>query len=279
MNNYPIINDIPPFLRNLPAKFEPLRSHLQANLFPYIKILVGEEVGHFRCVDPTGDPLPLWQSKIGGNPYFPKGMEYPVDPDTGKAMPLLLQINCTDVPTILGFDFPEQGILQFYLGYEPAQADGVLGKYRVIYFPEVCEDENDLITDFSFIEDTSTIRELYAEVYPIEFLASQDLFWESRYAEDIHMHIPPELMELFKEFCGWVSNYDYENDTGQRGNKLGGYVDFHSTTDEIADDAVGRLLLELYHPSYTDDSFLFFITNEKLGDRDFSEVEFHYVCD
>jgi len=269
--------DLPPALRDLPPEFEPLRSFLEANLLPYIKIQVSAEVG--RCYDSnaTSDPLTVWQSKIGGNPYFPKDVEYPIDPDSGKAMPLLMQINCADVPQIAGFDFPQQGILQFYLGYEPADADGVPEKYRVLYFSEVSDDESHLMTDFSFIDDYLTIRELYNEIYPIEFALSRDWFWESRYNEDIH--IPEELAELCNGFYRWISDYDRENNTGNRGNKLGGYVDFHSNTNDIAEAAIGRLLLEFYHPSCIDDSFLFFITDARLRDRDFSEVEFHFVCD
>jgi uncharacterized protein YwqG len=270
------MTDTPQFLRDLPPQFEPMRSFLEANLLPYIKIQVGEEVGNFSGANPTGDPLTVWQSKIGGNPYFPKDLEYPIDPDSGKAMPLLVQINCADVPQIAGFDFPQHGILQFYLGYEPADADGVPDKYRVFYFPEVDRDESRLITDFNFIEDYLTIRELYGEIYPIEFVASLDLFWESRTGD---IKIPEELTALFQEFYEWISEYDRENQTGIRGNKLGGYVDFHSNTNEIADCADGRLLLELYHPDCIDDSFLFFMTDDRLGDRDFSEVEFYFVCD
>jgi hypothetical protein len=40
-----------------------------------------------------------------------------------------------------------------------------------------------------------------------------------------------------------------------------------------------RLLLEFSIPSRFEDSFLFFIADAQLRDRDFSEVEFHFVCD
>jgi uncharacterized protein YwqG len=271
------MTDTPQFLRDLPPQFEPMRSILEANLLPYIKIQVGEEVGSFSGTNAMGDPLTVWQSKIGGNPYFPKDLEYPIDPGSGKAMPLLMQINCADVPQIAGFDFPQHGILQFYLGYEPADADGVPDKYRVLYFSEVDRDESRLITDFNFIEDYLTIRELYGEIYPIEFAVSHDLFWESRSSEGIN--IPEAFVELCQAFSTWISDCDFEKQTGIRGNKLGGYVDFHSNTNEIAEFANGRLLLELYHPSCIDDSFLFFIPDDRLRDRDFSEVEFYFVCD
>ncbi len=99
--------ETPQFLRDLPRKFSPLKKLLEENLKPYIKITPGERVGNMNnrsYAEANGDPLTLWQSKIGGNPYFPKNVEYPIDRITGQAMPLLIQINCADVPPIAGFD-------------------------------------------------------------------------------------------------------------------------------------------------------------------------------
>lgn len=274
------LRENPQFLRDLPRKFIPMKKLLEQNLRPYIKITAGEQVGQMDTLsyaDATGDPLTLWQSKIGGNPYFPKHIEYPIDRLTGQAMPLLMQINCADVPQIARFDFPQYGILQFYLGFEPADASCTPAKYQVVYFSEISEDENDLITDFSFIENLGTIREFYGEVYPLNFSVSHDLFWESRYGEDIE--IPEELAELSQAFNQWILNYDYEHNTGMRGDKLGGYVDFHSDVNDIAEYAKGKLLLEFSHPFCSDDSFYFFIEDARLSNRDFSEVEFYFVCD
>lgn len=269
--------EAPQFLKDLPPQFEPMRDWLKANFTSYIKIKAGEEVGSFDKPNSTGDPLTVWQSKIGGNPYFPKELDYPTDQITGQAMPLLLQINCAEVPKIAGFDFPQAGILQFYLGFEPADAHLTPDKYRVLYFPEISHDESDLITDFSFIEDRNTIREIYNEIYPLEFVVGKDLFWESRYGTEIE--IPEDIEELSGAFSAWIWNYDYENQTGMRGSKLGGYVDFHADVNDIAGSANGRLLLELRHPSFSDDYFYFFIPEAQLSDRDFSEVEFYFVCD
>ena len=274
------LKETPQFMRDLPRKFIPMKKLLEESLKPYIKITPGEKVGDMNNLsypDANGDPLTLWQSKIGGNPYFPKNVEYPIDRITGQAMPLLIQINCADVPQIAGFDFPPQGILQFYLGFEPADAQCTPEKYRVLYFSEISEDENDLITDFSFIENIGTILEFYDDVYPLSFSVSHDVFWESRYGYELE--IPEELAELSQEFDEWISDYDYENDTHIRGDKLGGYVDFHSDVNEIAERAKGKLLLEFSHPFNSDDSFYFFIEDARLSKRDFSEVEFYFVCD
>ncbi|GAX34715.1 DUF1963 domain-containing protein [Nodularia sp. NIES-3585] len=269
----------PQFLRDLPRKFSPLKKFIEENLKPYIKITAGEQVGEMNTlsyVNANGDPLTLWQSKIGGNPYFPKDMAYPIDRIDGLAMPLLIQINCADVPQIAGFDFPQQGILQFYLGFEPADASSNPDKYRVLYFPEISEDENDLITDFSFIDNDYTIRDFYGEVYPLSFSVSHDFFWESRYGENIE--IPEEFPELSQAFNEWIYDYNYEHHTGMRGDKLGGYVNFCSEVNHLKEEIKGRLLLEFYHPFNSDHSFYFFIENAQLKNRDFSEIEFYFDC-
>jgi len=268
-------SEFPPCLRDLPPQFEPLRSLLQQNLVPYIKIEVGEAAGSMdRLNGGTGDPLTVWQSKIGGNPYFPKNAEYPRD-GTGQAMPLLMQINCADVPPIAGFDLPRVGMLQFYLGGPANVAESTPDAYRVLYFPEVSTDIKDLITDFSFIENFDNIREAYPEVYPVTFAIKHDLFGDSWQFES--QGIPAELKGLYQEFEQWLWNYLLDTNTGTRSPKLGGYVDNHA--NEIADSANGRLLLELEHPSCCDDSFLFFIPDEQLRDRNFSDVEFYFLCD
>ena len=67
----------------------------------------------------TDSPLPMTASKFGGLPYWTAGEEYPKDED-GNALTLLAQINFADVPNLP--DFPEKGLLQFFI-----LADGSYG--------------------------------------------------------------------------------------------------------------------------------------------------------
>lgn len=266
--------ETPQFLRELPAEFEPLRTLLEAQLKPYIKIHE-TQVGRIN-EDSTGDPLTLWQSKIGGNPYFPKGLDYPCDPVSGEPMILFIQLNCTEVPPIEGFDLPQQGILQAYLGgiqYADAYADK---RHSMLYFPEVSEDINDLVTDFSFINARETLRWDYDEICSLTFSVERNLFWYSRYGEDFN--IPAELSELFTEFSEWLDEYLYENDSDKLGIKIAGHPDIHSTINEIEDAEEGRLLIEL-NPFESDDWLFWFILDEDLKKRDFSQVTFYHESD
>ena len=54
----------------------------------------------------------VFDSKFLGTPYMPKGFEYPRDP-RGRPLSFLAQINFDDVPPLP--DYPESGILQFYI--------------------------------------------------------------------------------------------------------------------------------------------------------------------
>lgn len=72
------------------------------------------EAGAIPFVTATGrvGPTALLDSKLLGEPYLPRGFEYPRDPD-GKPLRLLAQINFADVPPLE--DYPDDGILQFYI--------------------------------------------------------------------------------------------------------------------------------------------------------------------
>ena len=127
----------------LSEKLEPYRSAIEATIEPYIKIKSTD------CDTPT-----WWQSKFGGLPYLPKGFEYPKSSD-GEYLYLLAQINFTEVPHLEGF--PDRGILQFYVAADedfygldfdnPTKQD----KFRIVYFPDVSLQEDNLIVDFSFL--------------------------------------------------------------------------------------------------------------------------------
>ena len=103
--------------------------------------------------------LTLWQSKLGGQPYWPKDMEYPRNAK-GRPLHLLAQINFAETPPLP--DFPEEGILQFFIvpnpeipdmwGMnldDPARPDG----FRVIYHPAPLLEAAGLNHDFGFLND------------------------------------------------------------------------------------------------------------------------------
>lgn len=64
---------------------------------------------------PTSGKLAPWSSKFGGYADWPTNREYPVNVN-GKKLPLLIQINLSDVPAPHSIGLPSTGVLQFFVG-------------------------------------------------------------------------------------------------------------------------------------------------------------------
>ncbi|MBQ6160750.1 MAG: DUF1963 domain-containing protein [Oscillospiraceae bacterium] len=91
-------------------------------------------------------------NKLGGTPYFPKDMEYPVGTEgdfQGKPLNLLVQLNFEQLPHLP--DFPTKGILQIFIAGDDLYGmclDPDIGEcmtqqrnFRVIYHERVLTDE------------------------------------------------------------------------------------------------------------------------------------------
>lgn len=275
--------DTPQFLQDLPPQFEPLRSFLEANLVPYIKFTV-TDAGHLNSAgyggsDWGGDPLELWQSKIGGHPYLPKGTSYPTDAETGEMM-FLMQVNCGDLPMIESLNLPRQGLLQFYIGLDVPMCVLSPEQHRVLYYPDVSKDRNDLITDFSFLAEPAKSLEWYDKVYTLSFSAQRDVFWNARQQLDDSFEVPDHLIELCEDFDEWISAYEDEATYNrQRINKLGGYPELHSEVEETIEGAKGHLLLELQHDFNCEDNFYFYVEASDLASLSFNNIESYFVRD
>jgi uncharacterized protein YwqG len=276
---------LPEFLRELPSQFEPFRPFLEANLVPYIQFQATQAQPQNIATISTSwchDPLELWQSKIGGYPYLPKGMAYPADRQTGQLMMFLMQINCADLPTISNLNLPKQGLLQFYVGLNVCMCELSPEQHRVLYIPEVSYDTNDLITDFRFLEEPARTLEWYEDVYTLDFSTQQDVFWVAREQLDDEFEIPEALEALYENFDEWISDYEDRcslsaPSQGGRQNKIGGYPELHSTVEDTIEGASGHLLLELQHEFNCDDNFYFFIEDVDLASRNFDRIESYFL--
>ena len=137
----------------LSSELEPYRNKIEATIKPYIEIKLT-----------NNDKPTWWQSKFGGLPYLPKDFEYPKSWD-GKYLYLLAQINFTEVPHLEGY--PRQGILQFYVsddelyGLNLRHKDFEPDRFKILYFPEIDRNEDNLITDFSFVPEISDYFPLF----------------------------------------------------------------------------------------------------------------------
>ncbi|MCY7330504.1 MAG: DUF1963 domain-containing protein, partial [Saprospiraceae bacterium] len=85
----------------LPAALEPHRAAILATRQPFIRVLAQ-----------PARKLALWESKVGGLPYLPKGMIFPTALD-GRELFFLAQINFAEMPALP--PFPREGMVQFYI--------------------------------------------------------------------------------------------------------------------------------------------------------------------
>lgn len=99
---------------------------------------------HYRLLLNEERQPTITDSKIGGMPYWPIGMDFPVD-GQGHDMLCIMQINCSEAG--LKAPLPEQGILQWFISVNPELMYGCAGNYedkglnfRVVYHDKIERD-------------------------------------------------------------------------------------------------------------------------------------------
>lgn len=230
-------------------------------------------------------------SKVGGVPYLPADAEVPCDAD-GSPLQMLAQINCTELSALP--DFPQEGLLQFWIGQDVSYGLFKEGGSRVIYYPQI---------DSSVTEETVRAR-LAAMPKPDEpdsplngeFGISLSLKSEGISAQDVHFN--PLFVRMFNEAMpahqitdlsdlgDEIGETVYE-EQGGFGHKIGGYPGFTQWDPRKEDDPRTVLLLQLdsdYGNGTTKimwgDAGIggFFCSPEALAARDFSGVLYNWDC-
>ncbi|WP_191015175.1 YwqG family protein [Treponema zioleckii] len=249
------------------------------------------------------EPLPLTKSKFGGFPYWPKNMEYPTSKADGEKLVLLAQINFAEVPHLA--DFPESGILQFFIKAEDLYGCGFDGEtaqdnWRIIFHENIEEPmtEDELrALGVKSAGDLNNDDECY---FPLnsEFALSfeetvhsigpecDDRFDNAveKAAKELNLPVPEEAVSSFNV----LNNEVYETffDEYQAGHRISGYPYFTQSDPRSADDGYDVLLLQIdsvndYGPEIMwGDSGVanFFIRREDLKKRDFSKVIYNWDC-
>ncbi|MFP7492949.1 YwqG family protein [Terribacillus saccharophilus] len=264
----------------LPNELEIYRKQIENTIKPFVKVTASKATTN------------LFQSKFAGNPYMPKSKSIPRDADD-KPMKLLAQLNFAEIPSVEAM--PEQGILQFFISAE----DDVMGldfddltsqqNFRVVYHKDIEQDESQLITDFSFMDDLDTsyfpIEQELALTFSIDYepvsvndYKNGELLGESvdlSIAIDNDENEQKELWELYSDtFLG-------------EGHKVGGYPFFtQGDPRDYRENYQKQDTLLLQIDSDSDNGIMwgdvgvanFFITKEDLLQLDFSNVIYTWDC-
>ena len=225
--------------------------------------------------------LPITTSKFLGEPYFPKGADYPLDKNN-EPMILLAQINFAEVPPLE--NFPETGILQFYIAVNDdlygANFDDLTDQssFRVIFHAIVNENiaRKDL-PRFDRNENYTPINAEYRLSFTpsIEVVPSYDYRFKHYFGEDyydfIRKHENDELWEKYEEIAN------------ASGHKMGGYAYFTQydpRNNEIYSDYILLFQIDSGEAICWGDVGVgnWFIREEDLKKRDFTKVLYNWDC-
>jgi HEAT repeat protein/uncharacterized protein YwqG len=256
------------------AELAPRKGNIETTIQPYVEIRYRAE-----------DRVILWHSKFGGRPYLPQGTLYPTTSE-GRTLFLLAQINFAQVPRLEAF--PQEGILQFYIA-----DDGQYGmnyddlttreRFRVLYFPQVIEDEKELVTDFGFLPKPAKLP--ISKPHSLTFarryapISAGDYRFESAVFGEGLSHPAKTLWEIRRV-------YSEGFDVGGEG-KIGGYPYFATKHDRYdprkkqarKEEEYEILLLQTPDTWFGGEWGIlrFFIREQDLRKLDFSRVM--YYCD
>jgi uncharacterized protein YwqG len=259
----------------LPLELEDYRSQIESTVKPYIKIVA----------QPENNMIP-WQSKFGGAPYLPQGSQYPRD-SKGQPLFLLAQINFNELPRLE--PFPRHGILQFYIADDDLyglQFEDMTKQenFRICYFPEVFENAERLVTDFSFLPSSTFIPISISKQCSLMFELSQQPISAGDYqfeAKIFDGNFPGPRENLY-EILG-----KYEKLCGADGHKIGGYPYFTQYDPRAGGKYLSQDFILLLQIDTDRDADImwgdcgvgnFFIRELDLKNCDFSNVMYNWDC-
>ena len=249
----------------------------------------------------TTEATTIFDSKIGGVPYFPKTMEYPRGKSfeyEGQPLVLLAQINLSQIPELP--DFPHEGILQFFIagddlyGMAPESDNlDVQDDFRIVYHKEIIDDLSQLMTaedipqyggeDETYFPFTGEYK-LVAETADQMPVTTSDYRFEDAFVSSYNeLHETP-IKQLWDVDCDVL--YDDMDDFPDA--IMGGYPMFtQSDPREDSKFAVYDTVLFELDSVYEDGIDIswgdggtgtFLIARDALLNCDFSKVLYNYDC-
>lgn len=255
----------------------------------------------------------VFDSKMGGVPYLPKGMEYPTvrkGEHAGKPLYFLAQLNFGKLPKIEGF--PTGGILQFFAGcdYDEDYSIGSdyddrcnQNEFRVIYHESVTADENALcaaedMPEFEEEEPYFPVKGellLTAEKPEKVPVTSSDIHFEGAFVKAYNAASGTEFGSIWGKDGIFDADEDFCNAAFEarnlQGTRIGGFPFFMQgeprerypdhTILLFQSDSEGTCVDGAWEDwvSWGDSGVAnFFITSEDLEKRDFSKVLYNWDC-
>lgn len=256
---------------------------LPPELEPYREQLLATRTAFIRVEAQASGVTKLWESKVGGLPYLPKGAVWPTAPD-GRNLFFLAQLNFAEMPRLA--PFPEKGIVQFYI-YD----DDLYGMdfddgenpdtFRVLYHAEVIQDESALQAPPPMLRDYDDLLPHHPdESYPIVFELAEEVAAMTDYR--FYQRFGAGFFQQFGE-KEWDIMDEFGKAVRPQGHKVGGYAYFTQDDPRRPEDPM-LLLFQLDSDQRMDLMWgdmgvgHFFIREKDLIARDFSRVLYDWDC-
>jgi len=259
----------------------------------------------------------VFDSKMGGVPYFPKSMKYPVVREgelKGKPLYFLAQLNFGTLPKLPGF--PTEGILQFFTGCDGDEMDYGMSDFddefnqngfRVIYHENIVTDASKLYSekdmpDFGDDEENFPFEGeflLTAEKAEPMGITADDFRCDKVVAAAYNELFGADVDGMLGCWEKSIRNVDPElvdaifTRVGV-GTRMGGYPFFTQRDPRGRNEEYGKCTVLLFQSdsencdestNFADDICWgdsgvanFFISPEDLAKRDFSRVMYNWDC-
>lgn len=207
-----------------------------------------------------------WESKLGGCPYLENINDYPLDEENNPMM-FIAQINLSDLVELK--NMPQIGLLQFFVHNDDCY--GYEYPCKVRYIQEYITDESKLISENPYEKDYEDFLPFYKEG-KMNFKINE-------------MPMTCSCEDFNKLFDGL--NQEQENkkwdDFDGAGSRSGGYPYFvQSESEHYKEHNILLLQLDIEDECgimFGDSGNCnFFISEEDLKNRDFSNVKYDWQC-
>lgn len=239
--------------------------------------------------------MEITDSKIEGIPYIPVGEKIPVNSE-GKQFMFLAQINCEDLKGLE--DFPQEGILQFWvLGEDLFGLDfndyTNRNGFEVIYYEKIrdCYSENEFNKMYNPYKFDLKHMEILIASEPCKMKFSLEKQKESfnyEFLERLYEEVLKEENlkfeednELYEEVERIYEDEFYEEIVGTKCNGFPYFTQWEPRDEEQMKEYDTSLFqIDSGKEVMIGDSGVmhFFINREKLKNKDFSDIFYHWDC-
>lgn len=209
----------------VPKILEPFKEKISNSVREYVK------------VDLIPMATDIYDSKVGGKPYFPKSMKFPMDKN-GRPMKLLSQVNFSQMPSFE--NYPTSGIFQIFISVDDkfygANILGEKGDFKVFYHKDILKDKTKLMTNipifpdahdyFPVMKEGKMFFSIAKEAVPISDYACDKIFGKD---------FINQLTQV--QFDKYITTFD------SSGHKIGGYACFVQDDPRQSSKHEGKILL------------------------------------